>query len=75
MSIPWLLIEEASDGIWKLSRKGMLPGKRFVQISQVASHNRLEQLQHLQIKYEVYTDNKLTDTLLTEMQCRPVRKV
>ncbi|BDA72444.1 methyltransferase [Calothrix sp. PCC 7716] len=70
MSIPWLLTEEASNGMWKLSRKGMLPDNRFVHISQVANHNRLEQLEHLQIKYEVYTNSKLTDTLLTEMQCR-----
>ena len=71
MSIPWLSIEEeASDGIWKLSRKGILPDKRFVHISQVTNHNRLEQLEHVETKYEVYTDSKLTDTLLTQMQCR-----
>ena len=71
MAIPWLSArEEAHDGIWKLSRKGMLPGNHFVHISRVADYNRLENLEHVQIKYEVYKDGKLVDTLLNQMQCR-----
>ncbi|MGB3641601.1 MAG: class I SAM-dependent methyltransferase [Rivularia sp. (in: cyanobacteria)] len=69
MAIPWLA-READDGIWKLSRKGMLPDNRFVYISRVAEYNRFEQLEYAQIKYEVYKDGKLIDTLLNEMQCR-----
>ena len=71
MAIPWLSAqEEAHDGIWKLSRKGMLPDNRFVHISQVANYNRLENLEYTQIKYEVYRDGELIDTLLNQMQCR-----
>ena len=70
MAIPWSTQKEAHDGIWKLSRKGMLPDNRFVHISRVANYNRLENLEYTQIKYEVYRDGKLIDTLLNEMQCR-----
>lgn len=71
MAIPWFSAqEEADEGIWKLSRKGMLPGNRFVHISRVANYNRLENLEYTQIKYEIYQNGKLTDTLLNQMQCR-----
>lgn len=71
MAIPWLSAPElAHDGIWKLSRKGMLPDNRFVHISRVANYNRLENLEYTQIKYEVYKDDKLINTLLNKMQCR-----
>lgn len=71
MAIPWLSVqEETHDGIWKLSRKGILPGNRFVHISRVADYKRLEQLEYVQIKYEVYKDGKVIETLLNEMQCR-----
>lgn len=70
MAIPWLSDKVADDGIWKLSRKGMLSDNRFVHISKASEYNRLEQLENSQIKYEVYQNGKLIDTFLNEMQCR-----
>lgn len=71
MAIPWFSAKEQADvGIWKLSRKGFLSNNRLVHISKASEYNRLEQLEYSQIKYEVYQDGKLIDTLLNEMQCR-----
>jgi hypothetical protein len=33
-------------------------------------HNRMEQLEDVQLRYDVYRGGKLVDTLLTQMQVR-----
>lgn len=71
MAIPWFSAKEQADaGIWKLSRKGFLSNNRLVHISKASEYNLLEQLEYSQIKYEVYQDDKLIDTLVDEMHCR-----
>ena len=71
MAIPWFSAKEQAEArIWKLTRKGMLSNNRLVHISKASEYDHLEQLEYSQIKYEVYQDGKLTDTLLDEIQCR-----
>lgn len=71
MAIPWFSAKEQIDaGIWKLTRKRILSNNRLVYISKASEFNLLEQLEYSQIKYEVYQDGKLVDTLIDEIQCR-----
>ena len=69
MEIPWV-DSSIPAGCWHLSRQGSLPDGRTIQVSRAAKIDPLQQLEVVQVRYDVYDQKVLTQTLLTPMRMR-----
>lgn len=69
MAIPWVHHNSVS-GVWQLSRQGVLPDGRQVLVSRAATIESLNQIETVQVRYDVYERGYLVETLLTPMKMR-----
>jgi SAM-dependent methyltransferase len=69
MAIPWVQAGFIS-GAWQLSRQGVLPDGRQVEVSRAATVEYLNQIETIHVRYNVYEHGRLVDTLLTPMKMR-----
>lgn len=69
MTIPWVQAGFIS-GAWQLSRQGVLPDGRQIQVSRAATVEYLNQIETVQVRYDVYEHGRLVETLLTPMKMR-----
>jgi SAM-dependent methyltransferase len=69
MAIPWVH-SNSVFGAWQLGRQGILPDGRHVLVSRAATVEPLNQIETVHIRYEVYDEGCLVETLLTPMKMR-----
>ncbi|WP_309744460.1 methyltransferase domain-containing protein [Chamaesiphon sp. OTE_20_metabat_361] len=69
MAIPWVH-HNSVFGAWQLSRQGVLPNGRSVLVSRAATVEHLNQIETVHVRYEVYDEGCLIETLLTPMKMR-----
>ncbi|NJL21465.1 MAG: class I SAM-dependent methyltransferase [Leptolyngbyaceae cyanobacterium SM1_3_5] len=69
MAIPWVQ-NSFMSGVWQLSRQGVLPDGRQVHVSRAATVEQLNQIETVHVRYDVYEQGCLVETLLTPMKMR-----